>query len=409
MSIQLTNVFPKPIIRMRSMHFFAMLSFSLLLVSPLISLLCNAQTNTTFQVGVVLDVDSLVGRIGLTSLSLAASDFYSVNRNYSTRLVLHVRDSRRRVTGAAASAFLLLKDTEVDAIIGPQSSAQANFVIGLGDTANVPIISFSATSPSLHPQTPFFVQTALHDAAQVDSIAAVVKYFGWSQFVLVYEDSDYGNGILPYLSNAFQEVNARVSYRCVIPVSANEDFILKELYKMKTMQTRVFVVHVSSSLASKLFPRVKEAEMLSEGYAWIVTSGLMDLFYSLDSNVTESMQGVLGVKPLVPGSRKLKSTTVRWKEKFSIDNPNISRAEMNLYGLWAYDTFWALATAAEKIGFKEPSLLENTNSTCLSQKYHKPVRNFYGQCVRRRFEGSVGISDLLIMGNSSRRHSKYLT
>ncbi|GFQ07698.1 glutamate receptor 2.7, partial [Phtheirospermum japonicum] len=325
------------------MHFFAMLSFSLLLVSPLISLLCNAQTNTTFQVGVVLDVDSLVGRIGLTSLSLAASDFYSVNRNYSTRLVLHVRDSRRRVTGAAASAFLLLKDTEVDAIIGPQSSAQANFVIGLGDTANVPIISFSATSPSLHPQTPFFVQTALHDAAQVDSIAAVVKYFGWSQVVLVYEDSDYGNGILPYLSNAFQEVNARVSYRCVIPVSANDDFILKELYNMKTMQTRVFVVHVSSSLASKLFPRVKEAEMLSEGYAWIVTSGLMDLFYSLDSNVIESMQGVLGMKPLVPGSRKLKSTT--------------------LYGLWAYDTFWALATAAEKIGFKEPSLLENTNST----------------------------------------------
>ncbi|KAK6140563.1 hypothetical protein DH2020_025694 [Rehmannia glutinosa] len=320
------------------------------------------------EFGVILDADSVVGRIGLTSLSLSLSDFYSVNRNYSTRLVLHIRDSRGRVTGAAATALDLLKDREVDAIIGPQKSVQANFVIGLGDAANVPIISFSATSPSLHTQSSYFVQTALNDAAQVDAIAAIVKYFRWSQVVFVYEDSDYGNGIIPYLSNAFQEVNARVSYRSVIPVSATDDFILKELYKMKTMQTRVFVVHCSSSLASKLFVQANEAEMMSEGYAWIVTSGLMDLFYSFDSNVVESMQGVLGVKPLVPRSRRLRSATARWKKLFLQDNPGISRAEMNLFGLWAYDTLWALAMAAEKVGFKEPSSLQNTsvlNSTDL--------------------------------------------
>ncbi|KAK6162847.1 hypothetical protein DH2020_002688 [Rehmannia glutinosa] len=266
------------------------------------------------------------------------------------------------------AALDLLKDREVDAIIGPQKSVQANFVIGLGDSAKVPIISFSATSPSLHTQSSYFVQTALNDAAQVNAIAAIVKYFGWSQVVFVYEDSDYGNGIIPYLSNAFQEVNARVSYRSVIRISATDDFILKELYKMKTMQTRVFVVHCSSSLASKLFVQANEAEMMSEGYAWIVTSGLMDLFYSFNSNVVESMQGVLGVKPLVPRSRRLRSATARWKKLFLQDNPGISRAEMNLFGLWAYDTFWALAMAAEKVGFKEPSSLQNTsvlNSTDL--------------------------------------------
>lgn len=76
-----------------------------------VSLLCvlvsfsNAQTNTTFQVGVILDLDSLVGRIGLTSLSLALSDFYTVNANYSTRLQLHVNDSRGRLSGAAATGI----------------------------------------------------------------------------------------------------------------------------------------------------------------------------------------------------------------------------------------------------------------------------------------------------------------
>ncbi|KAG8380243.1 hypothetical protein BUALT_Bualt07G0173000 [Buddleja alternifolia] len=375
--------------------------------------LCNAQNgvlvpnNNTFQVGVILDFDSGVGRIGLTSLSLALDDFYSINRNYSTRLVLHFRDSKGRVTDAAASvnvfdaclscvnaALNLLKDVEVDAIIGPQKSSHANFVIGLGDTAKVPIISFSATSPSLHPQTPYFLQTAINDAAQVDAIAAIVNYFKWGQVTFVYEDTEYGNGIIPYLSNAFQEVNTRVSYRCVIPLSANDDFILRELYKMKTMQTRVFVVHISSALANRFFLKVKEAEMMSEGYVWIVNSGLMDLFYSMDSDVVEAMQGVLGVKPLVPRTPILRSTSLRWHEKFVKDNPGISQPEMSLFGVWAYDTLWALAMAAEKVGLKEPSSHQNVtafNSTNMFvTEVSKTGPKLLEAMLDTRFEGLGG-------------------
>ncbi|KAL2539079.1 Glutamate receptor 2.2 [Abeliophyllum distichum] len=317
--------------------------------------------NSTFQVGVVLDLDSLVGRIGLSCLTMSRSDFYSVHSNYTTRLVLNVMDSKGQIIDAAASALTLLKDVEVDAIIGPQKSGHTNFLVGLGDRAHVPIISFSATSP-FPPQTPYFVQTALRDDAQVGAIASLVRDFGWSQIVIIYEDSDYGNGIVPYLSNAFQDVNVRVSYRSIIPVSATDEFLLQELYKMKTMQTRVFVVHISSSIASKLFPKAKEAGMMNEGYAWIVTSGLMDLLYSMDSHVVDTMQGVLGVKPLIPRPRKLRSFANRWKQKFLKDNPSIFQAELSLLGLWAYDTLWALAMAAERVKFREPNSLQNTGA-----------------------------------------------
>ncbi|EYU21236.1 hypothetical protein MIMGU_mgv1a023982mg, partial [Erythranthe guttata] len=345
------------------MNFFTVFSVSLL---SLFLSLCNAQQNTTFQVGVILDANSTNGRIGNTSLSLALSDFYSVNSNSSTRIVLHPRDSRGLVTDAAASALDLLKDVQVDAIIGPQKSAQANFVIGLGDAAKVPVISFKATSPSLRPQTPYFIQTAISDAAQVDAVAAIVKYFGWYQVILIYEDSDYGNGIIPYLSNAFQQVNARVSYRSVIPLILENNSILdQELDKMKNMQTRVFVVHTTTLLASQIFLKAKEAGMMGEGYVWIVTTSIMNLFYSLNSSVQESMQGVLGVKPQVPESSKFSSTTLRLKKKFADDYPNNTdpSPEMNLYGLWAYDTLWALAMAAEKTGFREqPNSLQNMSS-----------------------------------------------
>ncbi|CAL5361046.1 unnamed protein product [Camellia sinensis] len=345
-----------------------------------------------FQVGVVLDLDSVVGRMGLSCLEMALSDFYLVHSNYKTRMVLHVRDSKGQVIDAASAALDLLKDIEVDAIVGPQKSSQANFVMELGDRAHVPIISFSATIPSVLFPTPYFVQTALRDDTQVGAIAAIIEAFQWKEVVIIYEDTDYGNGVVPYLSNALQDI-ARISYTSIIPLSASDDFILSELSKMMRMETRVFVVHMTHSLGTRLFLTAKEIGMLSEGYAWIITDGLMDLLYSMDSRVIEAMQGVLGVKPRIPKSEELNSFTFRWKRKFLQDNPTIKQAEISIFGLWAYDTMWALAMAAEKIGFREPITLEknamnltNLFSFGISQtgpKLHKAM-------LETRFEGLSG-------------------
>lgn len=46
------------------------------------------------HVGVILDLDSLVGKIARTSISLAMEDFYAAHGHYNTRLVLHIRDSK---------------------------------------------------------------------------------------------------------------------------------------------------------------------------------------------------------------------------------------------------------------------------------------------------------------------------
>lgn len=257
----------------------------------------------------------------------------------------------------------------MDAILigPPQTSAQANFLMDLGDRAHVPIISFSATatSPSLLPPTPnYFLQTAPSDDTQVAPLVAVVKAFQWRDVVIIYEDADYGHGnglLVPYLANALQEINAHVSYTSIIPLSATDDFLLKELYKMMTMQTRVFVVHMSHSLGSRLFLKAKEIGMVSEGYAWIITSGFTDLLYSLDSRVLEAMQGVLGVKTRIPKSKKLDSFAIRWKRNF-LNNNVPSIRQVSISGLWAYDTIWALARAAERVGSRESESFSNATT-----------------------------------------------
>ncbi|KAL6212674.1 hypothetical protein ACLB2K_017892 [Fragaria x ananassa] len=103
------------------------------------------------QIGVVLDdlINSVSGKTLLSCIKMALSDFYFYHPFYKTRLVLNSRDSKKNVIAAAASAFELIKNEEVRTIMGPVTSMETTFVINLGDQTHVPIISFSATSPSL--------------------------------------------------------------------------------------------------------------------------------------------------------------------------------------------------------------------------------------------------------------------
>ncbi|KAL4652165.1 hypothetical protein ACB092_01G213300 [Castanea dentata] len=256
-----------------------------------------------------------------------------------------------------------MKKEEVQAIIGPQRSAQARFVIELDRKAQVPIISFSATSPSLSPsKNKFFIRIAQDDSAQVKAIADIVKAFSWPEIVLIYEDTEYGNSLIPHLVDALHLIDTRVPYRCVIPPSSNNTEIIKELNKLKENYIRIFLVHLTASLGSKLFVLAKNAEMMSEGYAWMVTEGLSSLLDPLSSKVVDSMQGVLGIRPYLTPSKHLKDFERKWKRNLTSVQAKIkSTTSLNLFGLWAYDTIWVLAMAVEKVGMYSRFFKQNVS------------------------------------------------
>ncbi|RWR75356.1 glutamate receptor 2.3-like protein [Cinnamomum micranthum f. kanehirae] len=239
-----------------------------------------------------------MGKMSARCISMALADFYTTHNKYSTKLNLHWRDSNQDNVDAASMATDLIKNVQVKAIIGPQTSSQAQFVMEL--------------------------------------------------VVQIFEDTLYGNGVISHLTDALQEVDARVAYRSVISDLMTDDEIAQELYKMKTMQTRVFIVHLSPSLSSRLFFKVNEVGMMSEGYAWIITDRVANQLDSMNTSVIESMQGVLGVRPYVPKSKNLDNFKKRWNRKVVEENPNFEVMELNIFGLWAYDTVWALAKAVEE-------------------------------------------------------------
>ncbi|KAF7102402.1 hypothetical protein CFC21_103545 [Triticum aestivum] len=324
----------------------------------------------TLKVGAVLNMRSLLGKMSRTSILMAMEDFYAVHRDYATKLVLHIRDSNGGGNIQAASAAIdLLENHHVQAIIGPEKSAEATFVSDIGNNSQVPVISFTATNPALSSaNVPYFLRATLSDAAQVNSIAALIKAFGWREVVPIYEDTDYGRGIVPYLVDALQEFGASMPYRSVIAQSASSDQVEQELYKLMTMQTRVYIVHMLPTTGSILFKRAKEIGMMTEAYVWILTDGIANVVNSLSPSVLDAMDGALGVRFHVPRSKELDDFTARWNKRYRQDYPDDSLSQLSIYSLWGYDAVWALAQAAAKVRMTSPTFQKQKyrkNSTCV--------------------------------------------
>ncbi|XP_030487774.2 glutamate receptor 2.7 isoform X1 [Cannabis sativa] len=359
------------------------------------------------KVGVVVDYESLVGKMGLRCINMSLSHFYSSHPNYTTRLHIHATDSKKHVIGAAAAALDLIKNMGVKAIIGPVKSTHASFVVDLGEKAKVPIISYSsATCSSLGVRSSYFFQvTQNQQISQAKAISSIVEAYGWKQVVPIYINNAYGEAFIPFLNDALEDIDhCCMPYRSIISSSASNDQILKELYKLMTMQTRVFVVHTDISLGTRIFAQAKEIGMMRQGYVWIVTNVMTNYLSSLKSHVIDSMQGVIGIKTYVPETNTLKDFRDRWKKSlrttsaFYYDNDLV--AELNVYGLWAYDSVQALAIAVENAYYNNSneketfSLLRNKNVTVTTSSFQIGVSEIgpklHKALLEVRFKGLTG-------------------
>ncbi|KAL6656051.1 hypothetical protein ACP70R_006877 [Stipagrostis hirtigluma subsp. patula] len=300
-------------------------------------------------VGLIIDAGSPVGRIASTTIPMALDDFYAAFPNSSARVRVLTHDSGGDVVAAASAALQLMTTQGAHAILGPQSSVESAFVADLATRAEVPVVSFSATSPSVSPAAArFFARAALSDAAQAGAIAALATYFGWRRVVPVYQDDDYGAAFVPFLVDALTAAGAEVPYRCALPAEASRDAVVAAMYRLESEQTRAFVVHTRPALAERVFAAAAEAGMMAKGYAWVITDGLTGLH-----GFILPPQGVIGLAPYAPDTPRLRDVQRRWARRFMRDHRDADvaqAAEMGCYTVWAYDAAWAVATAAERLG-----------------------------------------------------------
>ncbi|KAI4323970.1 hypothetical protein L6164_023539 [Bauhinia variegata] len=163
----------------------------------------------------------------------------------------------------------------------------------------------------------------------------------------------FSEEVISCITRTFQEANVHVSYLAAIHQSPDDNQIVQELHKLTTLTTRVFIVRMSPMFGFRLFAMVKDIGMMSEGYVWILTSEMTNQLASLNSSITDTMQGVLGLGAYFPKTKEFQHFRAGWKSKFQQENPTTLGRELNVYCLWAYDVVTAVAMAVQKAGVKE--------------------------------------------------------
>ncbi|XWS36635.1 hypothetical protein CRYUN_Cryun20dG0102200 [Craigia yunnanensis] len=352
------------------------------------------------HVGVILDIGSWQGKVIQSCISMAISDFYSLQKSYKARVILHVRNSQGDPFRALSAALNLLEDAKVEAILGAQTSLEAKFLAEFGDRNKIPVISFSRPcSFPFSTRSPFFVQIGDDQTSQIKGVAALIELYKWRNVILIHQENDLdldNDDAMSYMAAFLEEKNIHISFVSAIAASSEDDQIIEQLHELKTLQTTVFIVHLPYSLASRLFVNAKRLGMISKGYAWFVTSKSMNHLNSRSGSSTiESMQGVIGFRSYIPASIELHNFTSRSRRKFFADQAPDAMQAMQLYlGLLAYDVAWSLAKAAERVVVKVPctSKLDARSNSSDSDIYKTSIHRsiLLQEILRSNFKGVGG-------------------
>ncbi|GLJ29246.1 hypothetical protein SUGI_0576920 [Cryptomeria japonica] len=175
------------------------------------------------------------------------------------------------------SVDLLAND--VVALIQTHTSEAVPFVSGLGEAANVPILSLSVSNPALcKDRFPYFVCMAHSDRIQMKAFSTLpVKHYGWRSIAFLHSDHDFGSGAVSALREALRDLDSEIISTLMIPSTAQKQTIREETYKLKTIKSSVFVVHTPCALGMNLFMEAQETGMMNAGYVWITTQEFTSL------------------------------------------------------------------------------------------------------------------------------------
>nr|KYP64874.1 Glutamate receptor 3.1 [Cajanus cajan] len=313
------------------------------------------------NIGAIFNIDSVVGKVAKIALVEAVKD---VNANSNilngTKLVLTMQSSNSSGFIGMVQALRFM-ETDVVAIIGPQSSVVAHIISHVANELRVPLLSFAATDPTLSSlQFPFFVRTTQSDLYQMKAVAEIIDYYGWKEVIAIYVDDDYGRNGVAALDDELAARRCKISFKEGIQSGTEVDRgqITSLLVKVALMQSRVIVLHAQTDSGFMLFNVARYLGMTDNGYVWIVTDWLSSLLdsFSLPSETMDVLQGVLVLRQHTPDSDRKRVFLSRWN--------NLTGGSLGLhsYGLYAYDSVWLVARAIDAF-FSQGGIVSCTNYT----------------------------------------------
>ncbi|KAL1540608.1 glutamate receptor 3.3-like [Salvia divinorum] len=323
------------------------------------------------NVGAIFTFDSTIGRVAKVAIEEAVKD---INANSSV-----LKGSRFNVIfrNSNCSGFLGLvealrfMETDILAVIGPQSSVVAHTILHVGNELTTPFVSFSVTDPTLsNLQFPYFVRATQSDLHQMTAVAEIVENYGWKEVIVLFLDDDYGRNGLSALDDALAARRCRVSYKAGIPPgNVSRSDIMDILVKVELTESRVIVLHTYPPTGFMVFSVAHYLGMMDDGYVWIATDWLASAVDSASpfqsAGMMETLQGVIFLRQYAPDSERKLAFSARWNK---VTGGSLG---LSTYGLYAYDAAWLLAHAIDSFFDQGGSISFSNDSNLISTQGSK--------------------------------------
>ncbi|PIN00628.1 Glutamate-gated kainate-type ion channel receptor subunit GluR5 [Handroanthus impetiginosus] len=328
-----------------------------LIVFLLISFHFLTMTTSQINIGVLLDDNTRIGKEMRTAVKIACQNFN--NSSTHDKILTQLQNPSESPLQAVYAAEELVKEKNVQSIIGMSSWEETALVATVAKQAKVPIISFAESAiekPVIQQQWPFLVHMGPDLKQQIKCITDIVNYFQWAKVIVIYEIDLHGSdsGAVNLLSESLQIVGVEIEHRLVLPpfssLSNPGRFLHEEVANLSNKQSRVFIV-LKASLAwgIHLFREAKELRLVEKDSAWIISDPLAGLLDSLNASVISSMEGVLGVTTYFSENmRSFQEFKLQFQRIFRSDYPDEDNCEPSIYALRAYDSITAIGKAIKK-------------------------------------------------------------
>ena len=263
---------------------------------------------------------------------------------------LFSEDDQTDATAAAGAATKLITNNRVDAIVGAQFSGGTIAALSIARANGVPMVSPSATSPSLSNLTltgGYFFRTTPNDNLQ-GVVAADYLYKNLSlRYVNIMARNDpYGNGLAGVVKTRFEALGGKVNTTEIVPLAlADYTSSLNSVFATNP-QAVYFIAFTDEGLIIMKQWQAGLGTRPAWDRKWVFAEGLKSQLFIdqlRDPSVGVDVTKIQGTNPVTGFGPVYASFVAQYKARFFNQTPV-------LYTDNAYDAVYVIALAAQKAG-----------------------------------------------------------
>lgn len=316
-----------------------------------------------YRIGAVIDISGPSSSLGVperNTLQMLAEKVNAAGGVNGHPLELTILDNKSDETEAVLTVKKLIDQQKVLAVIGCSASGTSMSMIDTVQKEKVPMISLAAASQIVEPvqDRQWVFKTAQSDIVTINKLMGYLKENNLTKVAFLYMNNAYGDGGKKAFSTAAQAGGLQIVAE--EKFEATDKDMTPQLTRVKTSGAQVAVVWAippSASIVTKNFKDLNMGIPLLHSHG-VGNQSFIDLAQGAADGVILPI-GKLTVAAQIPDSDPQKKVLTSYMDEYS----KKYNSPPNSFGGYAWDAFYLLVNALEKVGPDRTAIRDQLEKT----------------------------------------------